>query len=397
METLNRQRLNHLMDQQGVDALVAASRENVLYLSGVYSLGQWLMNDVMAFAVIARDESLPVLAILPISDVDLVAEQPPANALLFPYGTFFVEAPREGADLDAATERLREYAATAPAAGPKEALQSAIGSLPKTIRTIGIDAGQSDMAKLVEAVVGTERAKDASGLTLRTRLVKTDAEVERLRDAAHITEDAMMRVIDALEEGMTETEARRIFEGVIVSRGGAPALTVIGFGPHSAFPNATPGTRRLRRGDVVRFDVGCRYQHYWSDLSRCAVFGEPSARMLEYYDALLYGEDVAVATAKPGVEARAVFDAAMDAVRDRAIPQYRRQHVGHGIGLEVYDPPVLRAGNDAVLEQGMILNIETPFYEAGFAGLQIEDLVRITAGGCEILTKTERKLYIRDA
>lgn len=397
METLNRKRLDALMDAEGVDAILATSRENVLYLSGVYSLGQWLMNDVMAFAIVARDASLPVFVGLPISDVDLVAEQPPANVRLFPYGTFFVEEPRENADLDTVTARLREFAAGAPAASAEEALRSALASLPKTVRAIGVDAGHSDVMSLVQAVVGSDRTKNANGLSLRVRLVKTDAEVERLREAAHITEDAMMRVIDALEEGMTEIDARRIFEGAIVARGAVPALTVIGFGPHSAFPNATPGTRKLRRGDVVRFDVGCRFQHYWSDLSRCAVFGEPSARIVDYYDALVHGEDVAIACVKPGVEARAIFDAAVGAVKDRGIPQYRRQHVGHGIGLEVYDPPVLRAGNDAVLEEGMILNVETPFYEAGFAGLQIEDLIRVTADGCELLTKTERKLYVRDA
>lgn len=397
MDTLNRQRLNALMDSQGIDALIASSRENVLYLSGVYSLGQWLMNDVMAFAIVARDESIPVSVVLPVSDVDLVAERPPTDTLIFPYGMFFVEPSRAGADLDPTTERLQALVERTPVAGPEEALRSAIDSLPKAVRTIGVDAGQSETAKLLKEIIGAERARDARGLTLSARLVKTDAEVERLRAAAHITEDAMVRVIDELEEGMTEIEARRILEETIVSRGGIPALTVIGFGAHSAFPNATPGTRKLHRGDVVRFDVGCRYRHYFSDLSRCAVFGEPSKRILQYYDALLYGEDVAIAAAKPGIEAQAVFDAAVNAVKERAIPQYRRQHVGHGIGLEVYDPPVLRAGNDAVLEEGMVLNIETPYYEAGLAGLQIEDLVRITADGCEVLTKTERMLYIRDA
>lgn len=397
MEILNRHRLNALMDRQDIDALIVAARENVLYLSGVYSLGQWLMNDVMAFAIVARDEAIPTSVVLPISDVDLVAERPPANTAIFPYGKFFVEPSRPNADVDAVTERLRQYVERPPATGPEEALRAAMASLPKAVRTIGVDVGQSETASMLNAIVGADRAKDVRGLTLRARQVKTDAEVERLRGAAHLTEDAMMRVIDELVEGMTEAEARRILEETIVSRGGVPALTVIGFGPHSAFPNATPGARRLQRGDVVRFDVGCRYQHYFSDLSRCAVFGEPTKRILQYYDALLYGEDVAISAAKPGVEAQAVFDAAVNAVKDRAIPHYRRQHVGHGIGLEVYDPPVLRAGNNTVLEEGMVLNVETPYYEAGFAGLQIEDLVRITADGCEILTKTERKLYIRDA
>jgi len=404
LESFQRQRLAAAMEARGLDILIAATPPNVLYCSGVYSLGQWLMANVQAYALVPKDPAAPPLVVLPISDADLVAERRPPLGGVCAYGTFFVEPPgvagiepAPGA-LAAEDEELARLAVQRPAASPQDALLDAVRALLPAAR-IGVDeAGMpaSVRAQLAAALPGVEIVPAADAI-MRARMVKSPAEQARLQRAAHITEEGMMAVIGRLREGMTEREAQRIFEETLVAHGARPVLSVIGFGPHSAYPNATPGERRLAPGDIVRFDVGCIYEHYWADLSRCAVFGEPGPRVTEYYRALVIGEDAAIAAVRPGATAGQVFAQAVEAVREAGIPHYRRQHVGHGIGLEVYDPPVLRPGDDTVLEPGMVLNVETPYYELGFGGLQIEDVVVVTEDGCQVLTKTPRELYVVEA
>lgn len=234
--------------------------------------------------------------------------------------------------------------------------------------------------------------KAGGDLILSARMVKTPEEIRRLTHVAHVTEDAMQHVLNNAKEGMTETEAKRVFHAFLVANDVEPRLTVLTFGGHSAFPSGIPGSRKLRSGDIIRFDVGGVYQNYWSDLSRVAVFGEPTERMRNYYQALLLGEDACMEAARPGATASDVFDAGVNAVRNAGIAHYRRQHVGHGIGLNVYDPPILKAGNETELLPGMVLNVETPYYEVGFGGLQVEDLIVITDSGSQMLTRTAREL-----
>src|SRR5690606_12910674 len=149
--------------------------------------------------------------------------------------------------------------------------------------------------------------------------------------AAHVTEDAMQHVLDNAREGMTETQAKRSFPELLVKRAVEPRRPALTFRGHSAFPSGIRGARALKSGASIRVHAGGVYQNYWSDLSRVAVFGEPTERMTAYYRALLLGEDACLAAAGPGVTASSVFEAAVEVVRNEGIPHYRRQHVGHGI------------------------------------------------------------------
>jgi len=97
---------------------------------------------------------------------------------------------------------------------------------------------------------------------------------------------------------------------------------------------------------------------------------------------------------RPGIAAKDVFAAAMEASRESGIPHYRRHHVGHGVGLDTYDAPLLDATTETPLEPGMVFEIETPYYELGFGGLQVEDTVVITEDGCRLLTRSSRELSL---
>jgi Xaa-Pro aminopeptidase len=155
----------------------------------------------------------------------------------------------------------------------------------------------------------------------------------------------------------------------------------------------SPTDRVLRPGDLVRFDVGCTFKGFHADVARTAVLGEPSARQQALYDAVDAGVDAALGAIRPGAAAGAVFDAAVEAVRKAGVPRFERHHVGHGIGLEPAERPWLRP-DGPVLEAGMVLRVETPYYELGAGGVHVKETVLVNRGGAAVMNRSQRGLVV---
>ena len=129
------------------------------------------------------------------------------------------------------------------------------------------------------------------------------------------------------------------------------------------------------------------------DVARMAVVGEPGEREQRAYDAVEAGVQAALDAIRPGVEGGAVFEAAVTAVRAAGLPEFRRHHVGHGIGLEPAEAPWLRPGGDT-LEAGMVLRVETPYYELGGFGVNVKETVLVTRGGATVVNRSHRGLVL---
>jgi len=167
----------------------------------------------------------------------------------------------------------------------------------------------------------------------------------------------------------------------------------IAFGRRTAFVDiALPTDYKLKRGDIIRFDGGCRYRGYPCDMARSAVLGQPSAKLKKYWNAIFEGEQLAIDMAKPGVKASVIFNSVVDKVRRSGIQHYNRHHTGHGWGIEGYDPPLIGPKNNTPLEEGMVLCFETPYYEVGWGGILHEDIVVINRKEPRHLTKFEGEL-----
>ena len=149
--------------------------------------------------------------------------------------------------------------------------------------------------------------------------------------------------------------------------------------------NVQPSDRKLNRGDLIRFDVGGRYRHYRSDMSRGACLGEPAPKIAKYYRAVEKGVLRGYDIIKPGLKVSDLFKDIVKTVQREGIPHFKRSHVGHGIGVDGHDPPNIAESSTDVLEENMVICVETPYYELGFAGLQVEDMVRVTKDGAESL------------
>jgi Xaa-Pro aminopeptidase len=389
MDPHQRQRLLGVLDAEGLDALVATTPENLLYMTGFRSISHAIFRGAELYGVFTRSGTGLVV---PFIDTAGVAADRIACDRVACYGKFFFEYAETPGE---AGEKIRQWTRE-PAPSPADALAAVLADLGAAGRRIGLDEGglfAPTWARLAERLAGTTLVPGYQ-LVRRARMVKSADEVARLERAAQIAEDGVAAVLGMLAPGVTEREAVMVYEQEVVRRGASPYFSVITIGERSALADVYPSQRALRPGDLIRFDLGCVYEGYCSDISRTAVLGAPTDKQARYYTGALAGERAAIEAMKPGVPVSRIFDIAVRVTREVGIPHYQRHHVGHGIGLEPYDPPTIAPGNETVLEPGMVFCVETPYYEHGWGGVQVEDAVEVTAAGARLLTRSSRELQI---
>lgn len=392
---LNKERLDATMSKHDLAAIVATAPENVLYTSGFWCLPQWIRRGPQAFTLLTahQDDLIPVV-VTGTSTLDLLADQAVAGKARR-YGSFTVDT-HPSTRLDAVSARQAELQNLPDDGNPIEALVRELRATGFASGRIGIDEVglmPGDLERLRDELPGVTWVMATS--TLRTvRAVKTEEEIERLEIVARITEQSVQAALSAAREGATENDLARAFHTQTVQEDGFPVLGCIGFGERSALMNVQPSNRPLRHGDIIRFDVGGHYRNYRADIARIASFGEPTREILIKYKALTKGVKKGIEHIRPGVSASEIFHTVVETVRREGIPHYQRNHVGHGIGLDGYDLPLLSAGSSDVLEAGMVLCIETPYYELGRVGLQVEDMLVVRSDGAEMLTNNGDNLPV---
>jgi len=389
MDPHQHHRLLGVLEAEGLDALVATTTENLYYATGFRSVSHAIFRGAELYGVFTRAGTGLVV---PFIDAAGVAADGIACDRVACYGTFFFEYAEVPGDVG---QKIRDFTRTA-AASPAEALAAVLGDLGVAGRRLGLDEGNlfaATWARLAERLAPATLVP-AYQLFRRARMVKSPAEIERLARAARIAEDGIAAVVGMLGPGVTERDAVMAYEQEVVRQGASPYFSVITIGERAALADVYPSPRALRSGDLVRFDRGCVFEGYRSDISRTAVLGQPSAKQARYYAAALAGERAAIEAMKPGVAVGHLFEVAVRVTREAGIPHYQRHHVGHGIGLEPYDPPTIAPGGDTALEPGMVFCVETPYYEHGWGGVQVEDAVEVTATGARLLTRSSPELAV---
>ncbi len=381
----NLARLHDLMKREGFAAVVATCPENVTYSSGFWAMSQWVRRGPQAYVLHPGNGEQPCI-IANSGILDLVPDQDIWIKEIRRYGYFQVDVDAS-APLDSADRKQQKLFETTAYKDSVQALATAMKEKGVTSGKIGIDEmgiTPQCMDQLKDALPDAAFVRCFS-LFERVRAVKTAGEIAILRQAARNTEQAIDAALSAAKEGVTEREMLRAFNATLARHDTAPVVGCIGFGSRSALSNVQPSDRKLKRGDLIRFDVGGRYRNYRSDMSRGGALGEPSAKVAKYYAAVEKGVLRAYDLIKPGVKVAELFTQVVDTVRREGIPHFKRSHVGHGIGVDGYDPPNISDSSSDVFEEDMVVCIETPYYELGFAGVQVEDMVRVTRDGAESL------------
>jgi len=391
----NRPRVEQVMERQEIDALVATTPENVAYLTGFWTLTSLRHRARQVYAVISRDGMIPDM-ILSKGLVDHPLQVNCRVRQFYIYGEFyFSPASLEG--LDGESKNLFRTLESLPK--HKNAVEALIHCLKDrglTKSCIGVDQG-SDILFLrntLEQHLPGLKTKPTYDIFREIRILKTPEEVLRIQGATEVAEGALSEAIKAIGEGVSEKEIALVFKTAVTRRGGIPTIECVGGGPRGAFPSVEPLDRKIQKGDLVRFDVGCLWEAYHADIARTAVMGQPNAKQAKYHEALVAGEGKILGSLRPGISISDLFEMGMRETRERGIPHYQRHHLGHGNGIEGYDLPLITPDNKRELEAGMVFCVEAPFYEPGLGGLQIEDIVEINVHGHRRLTTLERKLFI---
>jgi Xaa-Pro dipeptidase len=392
---LNEERLHEVMAHENLDVLIGTSPENVTYLSGYWALSQWIRRGPQTYVIWPAPGRGEPCIVTSTSLLDQVADQEVWVKKIHRFGDFFIEHDPtvELDDLDREQMRLFEL--------PNEG--TPIDALCGVLKEYGLEGSRIGLDELgIHPFIDAELRERLNKAAFRPayeifrhiRAVKTPEEQRRLAIAAHIAEASISSALELVKPGVSEQELGLAFHERTVQEGGFPVLGCIGFGTRSAMINVHPSDKRLENGEIIRFDVGGRYQHYRADIARNAILGEPSRKIDAYHKALHAGIQRAYEIIRPGVLAADIYEAVMETVRREGLPHYQRTHVGHGIGLDGYDMPNLTPGGSHVIEEGMVLSIEAPYYELGFGGLQVEDMVVVRKDGLESFMETDGKLMV---
>lgn len=395
---LNRKRAEEIMKKYEVKAIVASSPENVTYISDYWDLGHWIIKGgTQAYAVLPLDRNIEPFIVTSVGSLDQAAIQ--KNCWIdnfYTYGNFFTTIP-EASLLSETEQRLKKFLENMKKnEDPPSALVNGLRDRGLIGGKIALDEMNitSQLFDRIRKMLSNTEIIYGYSLMKELRAVKSEEEVKRLKRSAEIIEKAFLNTIQKIHEGISEIEICNIVKRNIIEEGGIPALMVIGAAQNSGFPNIIPSEYKIKKGDIIRFDIGCLYKYYFSDTARIAVLGEPSEKLQTYYNAVKEGEERAIKLVKPGRKASEIFKEAVKVVREAGIPHYNRNHVGHGIGIECYEIPRIAPLSNDILEEGMVFNIETPYYELGFGGVQVEDTILVTKNGYLELTKSSRGLFI---
>ncbi len=225
------------------------------------------------------------------------------------------------------------------------------------------------------------------------RMHKDVIELDMMRTATRIAQDALRATLPELKAGITELEAASILIQNMLrlgSGGELPFQPIVAFGPNSANPHAEPTDRPLQEGDLALFDWGANYNGYFSDLTRTFTFGDVDPELLKIAGLVEAANGAGRAASAPGVEAGDIDRATRAVIADAGYGEYFMHRTGHGLGLEVHEEPYIRDDNTQVMAPGMTFTVEPGIYLAGRGGVRIEDDVVITADGAESLSDMPR-------
>lgn len=393
LKTYRRERLRMAAHRYAADVLVASLPQNITYAtSGYVSVNQFVLCSTQSY-LIYLPKADHVIYVVGHGEIPSVLEFEQGEAEIFCYGSFrfcYHEA-FSGAE---AYRRYEEN--TYPSA--QEALAAALNRVCKTGDRVAFDYSRVPFAtaSYVHSHVAGVEFLDGVPVFALAKRVKAPQEIAGLERSAEIAEQGLLEALRRFKPGDTEQDLERSFKRYLGEFGAKQIFFVATANLRAAYSDTVNQPAPIGVGSMIRFDYGCEWNGYSSDLARTVSVGAPSDQVRRCYDAVLAGTNAAIAAAKPGVSAGKLFQIAMEETKKAGIPHYRRHHVGHGIGLEVYDSPSLAPGDDTALEENMVINVETPYYELGWGGVQVEDTIAIIRNGSRRLDKTDNGLIILD-
>ncbi|HET9882941.1 MAG TPA: Xaa-Pro peptidase family protein [Candidatus Binatia bacterium] len=404
----NQERLLALMDKFDLAGVVAATPENIYYLSGHASWSQngYRYGGSQVYVVYPRDPKQSPALLIPGGDVGYASLDEVWLQEKYIYGR-----PRHAQIADpsklAAVEQRTVKLAGSDTKGP-----TAEKALAQLIRDKGMDRGRIGMDHFAIPVTIWEKIKaglpqvtmlPASSFFRYVRMIKTPAEIQRLRESAELNERAITKMLSAAKPGVKESDLAGIYKGEIAKAGGQVYWMHMAVSRGGNFPALKDNV--LQKGDVFRVDMGCSINGYHADVCKSGCVGaEPTAEHRKRYDAIQAGVLKSVDALKPGVRPQELYETMIAGVRANGLPNYSNFFLGHTIGLEArefpfligpaeeVDDPFLPNTTNIPMEPGMTLNLEASNHEAGWGTVQVEYTCAVTDTGHQHLITPDQRL-----
>lgn len=392
---LNIERTKLVMKRENIDWLIATTPENIFYSTGFRSLGQWLMRSskIEVLVLIPAHDPTQSVLISPAQELDVAAAVPPRVSKVCSVGHITIE-PGDKSLWEAPDHRLAKWTLDAPSYSSVYAAAEALNLIQPGQRVALDDNLTYESLKQVlpnqtELLIAPEVMQDI-------RVIKTEEELQLMRKGVQIAEEGLRKSLAALRTGITEIELGQVYNTSVVNAGAIPYMTLVGIGSNGASPNHPSTNRKLRPNELIRWDVGCEVDGYRVDMGFIAFYGTPGPKVVKYARAIAEAQTACFNTMQPGNKLSEVYQTGFDMMK-AVIPAYKRKHLGHGVGVELREPPIIapkeahnergvtfdRSKNDTadLLEPGMVIALEVLYYELGLGGFQIEDTVIITDEG----------------
>ncbi|WP_267134645.1 M24 family metallopeptidase [Pseudotabrizicola formosa] len=280
--------------------------------------------------------------------------------------------------------------------GPSAALGSAlVAVVPAGAVRVSLDETmRADAALLLLDQLPAAERSFATETVGALRMRKDDAEFSALKAAALVADHAMRAGFAALRPGQTERQVADAIRAGFAQKNTPSAFCLVASGPNGAYPHHSTGERVLQTGDAVVIDIGGTTGGFPSDMTRMAIVGHAPEGYDAVHAVVERAVQAAMAAARPGVAAQAVDKAARDVITQAGYGEYFVHRTGHGLGLEVHEPPYLTATSETVLQEGMVFSIEPGIYIPGRFGIRLEEIVILRKDGPEILSSLPRTAFV---
>ena len=252
-----------------------------------------------------------------------------------------------------------------------------------------------DFGKLKETLPQAELLS-LPNLVSHLRSVKDQSEIELIRKAVKIADDAFSEILMSIETGQTEEEIGLNLEFAMRRAGasGGSFEFIVASGVRSAMPHGTASSKVIQLGEFLTMDFGAIYQGYCSDITRTVFLGVPEDKHREIYEIVLAAQRAGIAAVAPGRTGKEVDAVARKLIEEAGYGEYFGHGLGHSVGLAIHEGPNLNKREERVLEPGMVITVEPGIYIPDWGGVRIEDIVMVTKNGCEVLTQAPKEFII---
>ncbi|WP_458412537.1 M24 family metallopeptidase [Schinkia sp. CFF1] len=279
----------------------------------------------------------------------------------------------------------------------KGPIHEEVASLVKELGIKKLGFEQDEMTygtyKLYDNIVSAQLVP-TSGMIESLRLIKCEDEIQILKEAAAIADQAFEHILKVIKPGVTELVVSNELEFYMRKLGATSSSfdTIVASGERSALPHGVASNKVINTGELVTLDFGAYYKGYCSDITRTVAVGEISDDLKNIYDIVLQAQLRGMNGVRAGMTGKQADALTRDYIAEKGYGDYFGHSTGHGIGLDIHEGPALSMKSDTVLVPGMVVTVEPGIYLQGVGGVRIEDDIVITKDGNAALTQSPKQL-----